>query len=84
MFQKHVHHYQNQVNELKRENEEFEQYGRRLCVRVDGIPLVENDKFDQVLDKVMSLTIIIRNGRIVWKVVWIKYYLRLNLSSQRY
>ena len=84
MFQKHVHHYQNQVNELKRENEELEQYGRRLCVRVDGIPLVENDKFDQILDKVMSLTIIIRNGRIVWKVVWIKYYLRLNLSSQRY
>ena len=84
MFQKHVHHYQNQVNELKRENEELEQYGRRLCVRVDGIPLVENDKFDQVLDKVMSLTTIIRNGRIVWKVVWIKYYLRLNLSSQRY
>ena len=84
MFQKHVHHYQNQVNELKRENEELEQYGRRLCVRADGIPLVENDKFDQVLDKVMSLTIIIRNGRIVWKVVWIKYYLRLNLSSQRY
>ena len=84
MFQKHVHHYQNQVNELKRENEELEQYGGRLCVRVDGIPLVENDKFDQVLDKVMSLTIIIRNGRIVWKVVWIKYYLRLNLSSQRY
>ena len=84
MFQKHVHHYQNQVNELKRENEELEQYGRRLCVRVDGIPLIENDKFDQVLDKVVSLTIIIRNGRIVWKVVRIKYYLWLNLSSQRY
>ena len=84
MFQKHVHHYKNQVNELKRENEELEQYGRRLCVRVDGIPLIENDKFDQVLDKVVSLTIIIRNGRIVWKVVRIKYYLWLNLSSQRY
>ena len=28
--------------------------------------------------------IVIRNGKIVWKVVWIEYYLRLNLSSRRY
>ena len=28
--------------------------------------------------------IVIRNGKLVWKVVWIEYYLRLNLSSQRY
>ena len=25
-----------------------------------------------------------RNGKIVWKVVWIKYYFRLNLSFGRY
>lgn len=35
--QEHVHHYRFQVNELKSENKEFEQYGRRLCVRVDGV-----------------------------------------------
>ena len=28
--------------------------------------------------------IVIRNGKIVWKVIWIKYYLRLILSSRRY
>ena len=28
--------------------------------------------------------IVIRNGKIVWKVVWIEHYLRLNLSSRRY
>ena len=27
---------------------------------------------------------VIRNRKIVWKVVWIDYYLRLNLSSRRY
>ena len=27
--------------------------------------------------------IVIRNGKIVWKVVWIEYYLRLNLNSRR-
>ena len=29
-------------------------------------------------------TIVIRNGKTVWKVVWIESYLRLNLSSRRY
>ena len=28
--------------------------------------------------------IVIRNGKLVWKVVWIGYCLRLNLSSRRY
>ena len=27
-------------------------------------------------------TIVIKNGKIVWKIVWIEYYLRLNLSSR--
>ena len=38
--QEHVYHYQTHVNELKCENEELEQYGRRLCIRVNGIPSV--------------------------------------------
>ena len=33
---------------------------------------------------VVSLNIVIRNGKTVWKVVWIEYYLRLNLSFRRY
>ena len=56
VLQEQVHHYQNHVNELKRENKELEQYGRKLSVRVDGVPSVENEIFNQVLDKVMSLT----------------------------
>ena len=30
------------------------------------------------------LDIAIRNGKIVWKVVWIEYYFRLGLSSRMY
>ena len=55
VLQEHVHYYQNQLNEIKRENEELEQYGRRLCVRIEGIPSVGNEASDEVLDKVMSL-----------------------------
>ena len=54
VFQEHVDYYQNQVNKLKCENEELEQCDRSLWVRVDGIPLVENEASDEVLDKVMS------------------------------
>ena len=32
----------------------------------------------------LKLCIVIRNGEIVWKVVWIEYYLWLSLSCQRY
>ena len=56
VLQEQVHHYQNHVNKLKRGNKELEQYGRKLSVRVDGVPSVENEIFNQVLDKVMSLT----------------------------
>ena len=55
MLQEHVRYYKNQLNEIKHENEELEQYGRRLCVRIEGIPPVENETSDEVLDKVISL-----------------------------
>ena len=55
MLQEHVHNYQNQLHEIKRENEELQQYGRRLCVRIEDIPSVENETSDEFLDKVMSL-----------------------------
>ena len=37
-----------------------------------------------ILHYLFLLTIVTRNEKIVWKVVWIEYYLRLNLSCRRY
>ena len=51
-----------QVSELKKLNisnqnnhEELEQYGRRLCLRIDGVPTKPNESSDDVLDSVKSL-----------------------------
>ena len=51
-----------QVSELKRLNisnqnnhEELEQYGRRLCLRIDGVPTKANESSDDALDSVKSL-----------------------------
>ena len=51
-----------QVLELRRLNisnqnnhEELEQYGRRLCLRIDGIPTKTKESSDDVLDSVKSL-----------------------------
>ena len=46
---------QNQIKEMQQENEELEQYGRRLCLRVHGVPTVDNETSDEVLDKVKPL-----------------------------
>ena len=43
MLQEHVHYYPIHVTEFKCENEELERYGRRHCVRIEGIPLVGNE-----------------------------------------
>ena len=43
------------MKEMQQANEELEQYGRRLCVRIDGVPTVDNETSDEVLDKVKSL-----------------------------
>ena len=40
---------------LECKNEELEQYGRRLCLRIEGVPPVENETSDDVLDEVKSL-----------------------------
>lgn len=55
MLQEYVHYYHHQVNELKHENEELEQYGRRLCVTDAILSPVENETSGEVLDKVISL-----------------------------
>ena len=43
------------MKEMQQANKELEQYGRRLCVRIDGVPTVDNETSDEVLDKVKSL-----------------------------
>ena len=40
---------------LQSENEELEQYGRRLCIRVEGFPTTDNETWEEVLKKVQSL-----------------------------
>ena len=53
---------QQQVFELRKlnfdnqaKNEELEQYGRRLCLCTDGIPLKNNETSEDVLDSVKNL-----------------------------
>ena len=38
-----------QSTENAKRSEELEQYGRRLCLRFDGIPTVKNEKASDVL-----------------------------------
>ena len=42
-------------NENHSKNKELEQYGRRLCLRVDGIPAVSNESSDDVMNLTKSL-----------------------------
>ena len=55
LLQEHEKNFQKQVSVLKRKNEELQQYGRRLCLRKEGVPSVENKSSDDDLDKVKSL-----------------------------
>ena len=54
MLHEHVKKYQKQVNELKDRQNELEQYGRRLCIRIDGVPMAENETSNDVLQNVKS------------------------------
>ena len=40
---------------LQSRYEELEQYGRRLCIRVEGAPTTDNKTSEKVLKKVQSL-----------------------------
>ena len=55
VLQQDVKIFQNQIREMQQANEDLEQYGRRLCVRNDGVSTVDNETPDEVLDKVKSL-----------------------------
>ena len=53
---------QEQIRELKKENraiaasyEETEQYSRRLCLRIDGVPTVDRQTSSDVLEKVKKI-----------------------------
>ena len=41
MLLKHVKNYQKQVNQLKESQIEIDQYGRRLCIRIEGVQVLE-------------------------------------------
>ena len=45
-----------------------------MAIQLTGYNMMQN----------LGVSTAIRNGKIVWKVVWIEYYLRLALSSRRY
>ena len=55
LLQQHAKIWQNQITEFQQEKEELEQYGRRLWVRIGGVPIVDHETLDGVLDKVKSL-----------------------------
>ena len=38
-------------------NEMLEQYGRRCCLRIEGVPSVQNESLDDALGKVKSLIV---------------------------
>ena len=49
--------FQKQVCILECKNEELEQYGRRYCFRIEGVPSAENGGSGDVLGKVGSLVV---------------------------
>ena len=55
VLQQHVKICQNQIKEMQQANEELEQHVRRLCVTIDGVPTVDKETSDKVLDKVKNL-----------------------------
>ena len=55
LLQKHVKNFQKQLSVLECKNEELEQYSRRLYLRTEGVPPVENESSDDVLDKMKSI-----------------------------
>ena len=43
------------MNELKASQDELEQYGRRLRIRMDGVPGTENETSNDILQNVKSI-----------------------------
>ena len=43
------------MNELKDNQDEIKQCGRRLCIRIDSVPMAENDTSNDVLQNMKSV-----------------------------
>ena len=43
MLDEHVKNHKKQMNQLKASQDELEQYGRRLCIKINGVPVAENE-----------------------------------------
>ena len=55
MLQEHAKNYRKQVNVLKCSQGEIEQYGRRLHIRIDAVPMAENETSNNVLQNIRSI-----------------------------
>ena len=56
MLQEHVvKNYQKQVKEIKDSQDELEQYGRRLYIRIDGVPKAEKETSNNVFQMLNRL-----------------------------
>ena len=54
LLQQHVKILKLQVDKNSIDTEEVEQYGRRLCLRIDGLPVDNNESSEDVLEKVKT------------------------------
>ena len=57
MLQKHVENVKCIQVDNESKYDDIEQYGRRLCLRIDGVETVENETADNVLDKVKAIVV---------------------------
>ena len=55
MLQEHVKNYQKQVNDMMASQDELEQCSRRLCTRIDGVLVAENETSHDVLQNAKSI-----------------------------
>ena len=55
LLQEHVKNYQKHVNKLKNSQHELEQYGRGLCIKIDVVPMAENEASNNVWQNVKSI-----------------------------
>ena len=55
MLQQHITSLKRSNEDLIRKCEENEQYGRRLCLRIKGVPRKDKEKSDEVLKEVRKL-----------------------------
>ena len=55
MLQEHLKNYQKQVNELKDSQDQLEQYGRWLCIRINGVMMAENETSNNVFQNAKSI-----------------------------